>query len=251
MKTVIVDDNTQAAQDLATRLQAYKNIELVGTAQNGLDGLSVVNETQPDLLFLDVRLPDISGLDFLERINSFTHGKCRVVMFTAYDEYVLSAFRKQAFDVLLKPIDDNDLNGIIQRLATFDGQTTPISEDEEAKNDTKPSDKFLLYINSVDFKLVNRRDVGLFLYNHELRCWEAVVAGHHNTVKMKRNIKSDDLLALDSIFVQVNQKCIININYLIEVVDNICRFYPPFDNMASISVGRLYRRKLTEKFFCL
>ena len=64
-------------------------------------------------------------------------------------------------------------------------------------------------------------------------------------------IKGDDLLSLDSQFVQVNQKCIININYLIEVVDNVCRFYPPFDHLPSVSVGRLYRRKLTEKFFCL
>ena len=250
MRTIIVDDDTQAAQDLATRLKTYKDVEIVGIAQNGLDGLSLVNEMQPDLLFLDVRLPDIFGLDFLERLNSFTHGKCRVVMFTAYDEYILSAFRKQAFDVLLKPVDNGDLTGIMQRLSSS-GQPALPSDDEETKGEARHSDKFLLYTNSVDFKLVNRRDVGMFNYNHELRCWEAVVAGQRNTVKMKRTIKGDDLLSLDQQFVQVNQRCIININYLIEVVDNVCRFYPPFDSLPPVSVGRLYRRKLTDKFFCL
>lgn len=250
MRTIIVDDDTQAAQELATRLKAYKDVEIVVIAQNGLDGLSLVNEMQPDLLFLDVRLPDIFGLDFLEHLKSFTHGNCHVVMFTAYDEYILSAFRKHAFDVLLKPIDASDLAGIMQRLSSSNLPTLPL-DGEETKDRAEHSDKYLLYTNSVDFKLVNRRDVGMFNYNHETRCWEAVVAGHRNTVKMKRTIKSDDLLSLDPQFVQVNQKCIINIHYLIEVVDNVCRFYPPFDNLPSISIGRLYRRKLTEKFFCL
>lgn len=119
MKTIIIDDNKQAVKDLNERLTRFSEVEVVAVEHSGLNGLARVSELQPDLLFLDVQLPDISGLDFLERLDSFTHGSCRVVMYTAYDEFVLPAFRKKAFDVLLKPIDDKDLDIIMHRLADF------------------------------------------------------------------------------------------------------------------------------------
>ena len=119
MKTNIIDDNKQAVKDLNERLTRFSEVEVVAVEYSGLNGLARVSELQPDLLFLDVQLPDISGLDFLERLDSFTHGSCRVVMYTAYDEFVLPAFRKKAFDVLLKPIDDKDLDIIMHRLADF------------------------------------------------------------------------------------------------------------------------------------
>ena len=251
MRTIIIDDNTQAAQDLQDRLSKFGQVEVIGIAGNGLDGLAKVSELQPDLLFLDVQLPDISGLDFLERVDSFTHGSCRVVMFTAYDKFILPAIRKKAFDVLLKPIDDQEL-GIIMRRLDEEGLPLPKQNEQEVKDvDMRESSKFLLYTNTVDFKLVDKRDIALFQYNHEVRCWEAVVAGSKAPIRLKRTIKSDDLVNVDEQFMQVNQKFIINMNYLIEVVDNVCHFYPPFDNLDYVKVGRLFRRKLVDRFYSL
>ena len=76
MLAVIVDDNKQAAQDLAERLGDFDDVEIGGIALNGMDGLALVGQVQPDVLFLDVQLPDLSGLDFLEKMSSQTHGKC-------------------------------------------------------------------------------------------------------------------------------------------------------------------------------
>ncbi len=81
MKIVIVDDDKQAGLDLKDRLLRNYKIEVAGVALNGLEGLSLVNKHRPDVLFLDVQLPDISGLDFLDRIDDFTDGECRVVMY--------------------------------------------------------------------------------------------------------------------------------------------------------------------------
>lgn len=250
MITIIVDDDRLVADYLATRLKKYEDVTVAGIASNGLDGLALVNEVQPDLLFLDIQLPDISGLDFLDRVGSFTHGQCRVVMFTSYDEYILPAFRKQAFDVLLKPVDEKDLDGIMQRLL----EAQALNFDQQgngAEAIPKDNGKFLLYTNTVDFKLIDRRDIGLFQYNHTMRCWEAVVAGSKVPIRLKRNVKSDDLVCLDEQFVQVNQKFIINMNYLIEVIDNVCHFYPPFESLDYVKVGRLYRRKLIDRFCSL
>ncbi len=62
--------------------------------------------------------------------------------------------------------------------------------------------KLLLYTNTIDFKLVDKRDIALFQYNHEVRCWEAVVAGCKAPVRLKRTIKSDDLLGVDKQFIR-------------------------------------------------
>ena len=164
---------------------------------------------------------------------------------------MLPAFRKKAFDVLLKPIDDKELDIIMQRLTEQPLLPTLQSDGRDQEEIVSDYGKFLLYTNTIDFKLVDKRDIVLYQYNHEVRCWEAVVAGSKAPVRLKRTIKSNDLLGVDKQFMQVNQKFIINMNYLIEVVDNVCHFYPPFDGISYVKVGRLYRKKLVERFYCL
>lgn len=241
MVTVIIDDEQTAARHLAERLKRYDDVTVAGVADNGLDGLALINRHKPDLLFLDVQLPDINGLDFLERMDEFTDGNCRVVMYTAYDKFVLPAFRKKAFDVLLKPFADDELDTVMRRVAEDNAG-------DAAGNEAKDTDRLLFYTNMVDFKLVHKCDIALFQYNHDIRCWEIVVAKSQNPIRLKRNVKSDDLLKLDDSFVQVNQKFIINVNFLVEVVDNVCRFYPPFDRLDYVKVGRAFRRRLINRF---
>lgn len=116
MRFVIVDDDKAAANALAKKLAAYNETELCGIAMNGLDGLRMINETRPDVLFLDIELPDISGIEFLEHVNCLPQYKCRTVMYTAHDRFMLSAFRNKAFDYLMKPIDDTELRNIVRRV---------------------------------------------------------------------------------------------------------------------------------------
>nr|WP_297656229.1 response regulator transcription factor [uncultured Prevotella sp.] len=249
MKAIIVDDDKVAGMNLEQLLKEKYQMDVAGVALNGLDGLALVNQHQPDVLFLDVQLPDISGLDFLDRIAAFTHGQCRVVMYTAYDEFILPAFRKKAFDVLLKPIDPEELATIMKRLQEA---AVPVAKESETDGvQRKKGGKFLLYTNTLDFKLIDKRDIGLFQYNHEMRCWEVIVAGSKQPIRLKRCVKSDALVELDGQFVQVNQKFIINMDYLIEVVDNVCHFYPPFDMLDYVKVGRLFRKKLIDRFCSL
>lgn len=254
MTTVIIDDNEKAALELKRQIEAYTDFIVVGVAQNSFDGLALISEKHPNVLFLDVNMPGINGLDFLDRTPVIKEGKCRVVMYTAYAEHILPAIRKKAFDVLLKPIDPNELATIVTRLreagiATGKDNTSEDSS-EPAKTD-KDSDMILLYTNTVDFRLVNKNDIGLFQYNSDLRCWEAILSNNSTPINIKRSIKADTLADLDSQFVQVNQKYIINVNYLIEVVDGKCRFFPPFEKIDYVVVGRMYRKRLTEKFFSL
>lgn len=108
--------------------------------------------------------------------------------------------------------------------------------------------KFIVYTNSVDFRLVDIREIGVLAYNHDLRVWELTLAHQKTPIRLKRNVNSDMLLALNSQLVRVSQKHIINIGYLMEVTNNTCRFYPPFDKVEDVKVGRLFRKKLIDQF---
>ena len=261
MNIVIVDDDRKAGEMLAEKLSHYDEATIKGIAINGADGMRLVQETQPDLLFLDIELPDISGLEFLERIDECSDGRCRVVMYTAHDRFMLSAFRNKAFDYLMKPIDDNELRGILRR-ACIDRRTPAAAAKPTAAttgSDTaeqldqdgvarRNDGKFLFYTNTADFRLVDIRDVGVFAYNHDTRMWELTICGLSEPIKLKRNVNSDMILALNDSLIRVSQKHIINLSYLMEVADNTCRFFPPFDFVTDVKVGRQFRKKLIERF---
>lgn len=257
MKTIIIDDDPKAAEALANHLKAYNEVEYCGHALNGIDGLKLLNEVHPDLLFLDIQLPDISGIEFLERLTlGNTH--CRVVMFTAYGRFMLPAFRNKAFDFLLKPIVPAELNTIMRRLCLAEQAehtqsscaAQPVSTDIDGISRANDG-KYLLYTNAVDFRVVDIRDIGVFSYNRSLRLWEVSVSGIREPIRLKRTVTSDALLSLDNNLVRVSQHHIINITYLIEVVDNTCHFYPPFDKINDVHVGRFFRKKLIDRFCSL
>lgn len=244
MKAIIIDDEPTAISVLTDQLGNYEDIDITGIATNGERGLKLLKKVKPDAIFLDVELPDMTGIEFLSMAESETPDHCKIVMYTAHDKYMLPSFRNHAFDFLTKPLDPKELATVIERLTKENGEQSQPTKPRE-HND---NDKLLFYTNTLDFRLTHIADIGVFQYNHDQRVWEMVIAGDEQPIKLKRSANNESLLAIDTRFVQVNQKYIINISYLIEVTDNVCRFYPPFDKIDYVRVGRLYRRKLLERF---
>jgi len=243
MKVIIIDDEVASIDALVSKLQNYDNVSIEGTAQTGFKGIDIIKNTNPDVVFLDVELPDISGLDFLSQMSMIQQNPCRVVIYTAYSKYMLTAFRNKAFDFLQKPIDERELAKIMQRCI--------IEPAPKMASEQKDPKRLILYTSTSDFRIVNTNDAGLFCYNHDARVWEAVVAGQTEPVRLKRSVNNETLTAIDPRFIQVSQKYIVNINYLIEVSDGLCRFFPPFDKIDYVKVGRQYNKKLLERFNAL
>lgn len=103
-----------------------------GIARNGSNGKKMIDKLRPDILFLDVELPDMKGIELLEQINSCITWNMQVIFYTAYDKYMINAIRESAFDYLLKPIDRKELECIITRFLKkmdepgyADGYSTP------------------------------------------------------------------------------------------------------------------------------
>lgn len=228
-------------------LKPYPALEIVGECATGRDGLNAIRSLKPDLIFLDIEMSDMTGLDLIEHLDAGTLSRCHFIAYTAYVGYMLESFRNHVFDFLLKPINVDDLDGIMKRWYEAD-----FSQEEKSDGKAfKAEENLLMFINSTDFRLVRLRDIGIFQYNGDLRIWEAVIAGAIKPVRLKRNVNNKMLLTLGNQFIQVNQKFIININYLFQVSDNLCIFYPPFQELTHVKVGISYRKQLLERFLSI
>jgi len=114
-KVAIVDDDELSLDNLIFGLRKFENFHLEGIARNGVSGKKLIAKVRPDLLFLDVELPDMKGMDLLDSIHESLTWGMKVVFYTAYDKYMMSAIRQSAFDYLLKPFEEEDLELIISR----------------------------------------------------------------------------------------------------------------------------------------
>jgi two-component system LytT family response regulator len=104
MRVLIVDDEPPARRGVRARLANQPDIEIVGECACGEDAIDYIQRLAPDLVFLDIQMPDLSGFEVLRKIPA---GRLPLVIFlTAYDEHALRAFEVHALDYLLKPIDD-------------------------------------------------------------------------------------------------------------------------------------------------
>ena len=123
MRVVIVDDEALARRGIATRLAMWPDVEIVGEAQDAATGIAAIRELGPDLVFLDIEMPDADGFRVLEEFPEFT--RPLVVFVTAHDDRALQAFAVQALDYLLKPIDDAQLARAVDRARIRLASRTP------------------------------------------------------------------------------------------------------------------------------
>ena len=120
LRAVLVDDELLAREELEALLAETGEITVVGTCANAVLGLRTVKDTRPDLLFLDINMPGVDGLQMLSMIEPEVM-PC-VVFVTAYDEYALNAFDRNAIDYLLKPVEPARLVQAIERVKRFLGE---------------------------------------------------------------------------------------------------------------------------------
>jgi len=113
IRTLIVDDEPLARSNLSVLLRLDPEIEIVGECSSGADALAEIRSAMPDLVFLDVQMPECDGFDVLERLGK--HLPAAIVFVTAYDQYALRAFEAGALDYLLKPFDNARFDRALSR----------------------------------------------------------------------------------------------------------------------------------------
>jgi len=114
LKAIIVDDELNAIKLLKITLEKFcPDVEILNSTQSPLEALKIIDNSKFDILFLDIQMPELTGFQMLKRINNIDFD---VIFTTAYDQYAIEAFKINASNYLLKPVDVNDLRNAIDRI---------------------------------------------------------------------------------------------------------------------------------------
>jgi two-component system LytT family response regulator len=208
--TLIIDDEQLARQRLKRLLTAYDEFRLIGEAENGAQGLAMVDELKPDLIFLDIEMPILNGFEMLTKLSH----QPKVVFTTAYDQYAIKAFDEGSIDYLLKPIEQERLDKTIKKLKQTNLAISHFPLDELLKQiqgkktiktlTVKLGDKILL-IKLSDIVHVQAEDKYVFLH----------------TVDGKKHLTDFTLSALEEKlpeeFLRIHRSDIINTAYIKEI----------------------------------
>jgi two-component system LytT family response regulator len=140
VRVLVVDDETLARSILIEHLGKVPDVEVVGQAANGFEAVKLTEELNPDLIFLDIQMPKLSGFEVLELLAERAPA---VIFTTAFDEYALRAFEVHAVDYLLKPVEPSRLSAAVERAAERLRNRTPPPSAHELSAAARPPGRAL------------------------------------------------------------------------------------------------------------
>lgn len=159
ISAILVDDEQLASDELAYQLREFPDVEIVATASNGIEAVKMIEDLEPDLVFLDVQMPGLDGMGVIRKLREKNIPLPYFVMATAYDQYAVEAFRWEALDYLLKPVEKDRLAMAIERARKGIGEKAKTAQPEPPA--PKPSlqrTKLLIKSNHRNF-IVDAQDV--------------------------------------------------------------------------------------------
>lgn len=251
-RTIIIDDDPDSVRHLANMLASYSDISIVGTASTAKRGLEIVYEKHPDLLFLDLDLPDGNGLEMMKHMQLLEKQPYVVIYTGYYQEYsqLNLVFRQGECDYLLKPIDPSELDKTIQRYRHSAVNGAPMASLHPLGPTASESRMIMVLTSSTsEMRVLRTSDIGYFKYNSQRKLWE-VMLNDRTVISLKRSSTASDILAYSDKFIQTHQSYIVNIDYVLLLSNHGVNLFPPFEN-EDIPVGRTYFKALQKHFLCL
>jgi len=250
--TIVVDDEPLARDELSFLLRDFPEVEVIATGSNGLEAVELIRKLEPEVVFLDVHMPGLDGMGVVRRLRELGLDLPRFIFVTAYDQYAVEAFRLEAMDYLLKPVDKGRLAESIERAqrAIQDKKASeppPGPKTGAPASQPAPRTKLLIRANNRNF-IVDANDVIYATIDDGLITLVATnIEGHSNY----RTI--EDLQAnLDrEMFWRVHRSYLVNINRIKEVVPWFKSSYQlRMDDKkhTEVPVSRVQTRRLRELF---
>ena len=273
IKVVIVDDEPQSILRLENDLAALEDFEVIATSSSAMSAKTLVMSMQPDVLFIDVEMPGQTGFEVLQSLRDEMPMDLIVVFYSAFNKYMIDALRASAFDFLLKPYQQEELELVVgrirQKMEGGDGLSSSSSSSSLSSSFSSSSSSSESHQNPQDLMglngllgtsgkrlaiqtisgllMVKPDEVFCCTFDEDTRLWHLRLA-NGQVHKLKKQTTAKSVLSLSPSLAQVRQDCIINLDYLISIENYTlrCIFSPPFDQ-ENITVSRRCYKAVKEK----
>ena len=272
IKVVIVDDEPQSILRLENDLAALDDFEVIATSSSAMSAKTLVMSMQPDVLFIDVEMPGQTGFEVLQSLRDEMPMDLIVVFYSAFNKYMIDALRASAFDFLLKPYQQEELELVVgrirQKMEEGDGSSSSSSSSpgsslssSSSSSESHQDPQNLLGVNGLlgtsgkrlaiqsisGLLMVKPDEVFCCTFDEDTRLWHLRLA-NGQIHKLKKQTTAKSVLSLSPSLAQVRQDCIINLDYLISIENYTlrCIFSPPFDQ-ENITVSRRCYKAVKEK----
>lgn len=269
IKVVIVDDEPQSILRLENDLAALDDFEVIATSSSAMSAKTLVMSMQPDVLFIDVEMPGQTGFEVLQSLRDEMPMDLIVVFYSAFNKYMIDALRASAFDFLLKPYQQEELELVVgrirQKMEGGDGSSSSSlsssSSSSLSSSESHQNPQILMGLNGLlgtsgkrlaiqsisGLLMVKPDEVFCCTFDEDTRLWHLRLA-NGQIHKLKKQTTAKAVLSLSPSLAQVRQDCIINLDYLISIENYTlrCIFSPPFDQ-ENITVSRRCYKAVKEK----
>lgn len=262
LKTLIVDDESLARRGLTHRLNAIDDIEIIGEACNGREALDLIEKEKPDLVFLDIQMPGVGGFEVVQQLDVET---MPIILFlTAYDEFAVRAFEVNALDYILKPIDEDRLHQVLDKVREnikqkkalkqkrllqklvndISGGTIGSIEELEGKDITgltKKDPSRLAIKDGGRVTWVNQEDIDWIDAAGDYMCVQAQGV----TYIMRKTMKALEAELDGDILQRIHRSTIVNINKVQEMESHINgEYFLTLESGHRVKLSRTYKDKL-------
>lgn len=229
MKCIIVDDEPIARKGIKKLMDQISQLELLDTFNSAEAASEFINTTTVDLVFLDIQMPGINGIEFARSIPKHT----LIIFTTAYSEYALDSYEVDAVDYLVKPIDAAKFRKAVDKAITYHS----LLMDEEEKSVEQVEEEFIFVKSDRRFFKVNLKDI---LFIEGLKDY-VIIQLENQRIITRMTLKSIHEMLPQNTFLRINRSYIINRNK-IESFDNNDVFIGKYE----IAIGNMYRDEFFE-----
>jgi two-component system LytT family response regulator/two-component system response regulator LytT len=247
LTTVVVDDEQLACDELAYLLKDFPEVDVVATGSNGLQAVELIRKLEPELVFLDVNMPGLDGMGVVRQLRENREDLPQFIFVTAYEQHAVEAFRLEAMDYLLKPVDKARLAATIER-ARRNLQEKKAPEPAAAAKSPGPTPRNKLMVRANNrYLIVDANDVIYATIDDGLiTLVTTAFDGHSNyrTIEEQANLDRE-------MFWRVHRSYLVNINRIKEVVPWFKSSYQlRMDDRkhTEVPVSRVQTRRLRELF---
>jgi len=229
MKCIAIDDEPLALQQLASYIQKLPFLELAGQCSSAFEALDVLGKEKIDLMFVDINMPDLNGLEFVKSLTQ----KPLLIFTTAYSEYAIEGFKVDAIDYLLKPFSFAEFSKAVTKART---QFELVHKSQESSEKLESNDDFLFIKSEYKLVRINLNDI---LYIEGMKEYVRIHLVGQKPVMTLLSMKALEDKLPASEFMRVHRSYIVNL----KKVTTVERFRIVYDDKTRIPVSDNYKEK--------